>query len=127
MNVVAMEDPGEMRDAVRRLLAWALLALSLTCVLVAFAIVAATGAAWVQDVTTAPLLVLAFPGVGLLIVLGGQRNAIAWLMLTIGLLVGANAVTTALVEWDALRDESFAGASLVVHPRHVGVWRRVER
>jgi hypothetical protein len=86
--------------------------LPLACTPVAIAIVAATGAAWVQDVTTAPLLVLAFSGVGLLIVLGNQRNTIGWLLLTIGLAMGVNAVTSALAGWDAVRAEPFAGASL---------------
>jgi hypothetical protein len=99
-------------DRARRRLAWALFALPLACVPVAFAIVAATGAAWIQDVTTAPLVVLAFSGVGLLIVLGDQRNTIGWLLLTIGFGLGANAITTALVEWDQVRAEPFPGASL---------------
>ncbi|HEU0335959.1 MAG TPA: hypothetical protein VFR43_05355 [Gaiellaceae bacterium] len=103
-----------MSDRARRRLAWVLFVLPLACAPVAIAIVAATSAAWVQDVTTGPLLVLTFSGVGLLVVLGGPRNAIGWLLLTIGLGVGINTVTSALVEWDAIRTEPFPGASFNV-------------
>ena len=100
-----------MSDRARRRLAWVLFVLPLACAPVAIAIVAATGAAWVQDVTTGPLLVLTFSGVGLLVVLGDPRNAIGWLLLTIGLGIGINTVTSALVEWDAIRTEPLPGAS----------------
>jgi hypothetical protein len=98
-----------MSDRVLRALAWTLFLLPLPCVPLAFAVTAATGAPWVQDVTTAPLLVLAFSGVGLLIVLGDPRNQIGWLLMIIGLPL--NAITSALVEWDAIRNEPLPGAS----------------
>jgi hypothetical protein len=100
-----------MSDRTLRVLAWMLFLLPLPCVPLAFAITAATGAPWVQDVTTAPLLVLAFSGVGLLIVLGDPRNQIGWLLMIIGLPL--NAITSALVEWDSTRAEPIPGAALV--------------
>jgi hypothetical protein len=98
-------------DRARRRLAWVLFALPLPCVPLAFAVVGATGASWTQDVTTSPLLVLSFSGVGLLIVLGDPRNTIGWLLLVTGLGIGANAVTTALVEWNATSGEPVTAAA----------------
>jgi hypothetical protein len=98
-------------DRARRRLAWVLFALPLPCVPLAFAVVGATGASWTQDVTTSPLLVLSFSGVGLLIVLGDPRNTIGWLLLVTGLGIGANAVTTALVEWNATSAEPVTAAA----------------
>jgi hypothetical protein len=109
---VAQGGFDRVSDRARRRLAWVLFVLPLGCASAAIPIVAATGAAWVQDVTTAPLMVLTFSGVGLLVVLGDPRNAIGWLLIAIGLAVGANAVTTALVQWDAIRAEPIPGASL---------------
>jgi hypothetical protein len=62
-------------------------------------------------VTTSPLLVLSFSGVGLLIVLGDPRNTIGWLLLTTGLGIGANAVTSALVMWDSTSAEPVTAAA----------------
>jgi hypothetical protein len=100
-----------------QVLAWCLFAVPVALVPFAIAIVAASGASWGQDVTTAPLLVLGFSGVGLLVVRGDSRNAVGWLLLAIGLTVGIHALTTALVGWDELRDEPIRGASLnaIVH------------
>jgi hypothetical protein len=98
-----------MSDRWLRRLAWVLFAAALPWAPVAIAIVAATGASWSQDVTMSPFLVLAFSGAGLLVVLGQPRNEVGWLLLVIGLPV--NAVTSALVEWDATRAEAFPGAS----------------
>jgi hypothetical protein len=100
-----------MSDRARRRLAWVLFALPLPCVPLAIAIVGATGASWTQDVTTSPLLVLSFSGVGLLIVLGDPRNTIGWLLLTTGLGIGANAVTSALVVWDSTSAEPVTAAA----------------
>jgi hypothetical protein len=101
-----------MSDRSRRRLAWALIVLPLVCVPAGVAIVVATGSAWNQDVAFAPVLCLAFSGVGLVVVLGARRNAVGWLLLAIGALVGLNAVTSALVAWDLSQGTTFTGAAL---------------
>jgi hypothetical protein len=95
-----------------RLLATVMLALALAASLLALALVAATGSSWNQDVIDGPLVVLAFSGVGLLVVIAEARSRIGWLLIAIGFGVGLYAVMTAVLEWDEVRGEPVPGAAL---------------
>jgi hypothetical protein len=101
-----------MSDRALRRLAWALLGAALAATAAAFTVVAAAGAPWKADVAVAPAMVLAFAGVGLLVVLASPRGQVGWLLVGIGVLIGAVALTTALVAWDEVRADPLAGAAL---------------
>ena len=96
-----------------RAIAWALLAISLACIPVGIAIVALTGIPVGQAVLLAPVACATFATVGALVSAGAPRSAVGWLLLGIGLVMGASILTSALNRWDVARPGTFTGASFV--------------
>ncbi len=102
-----------MSDRTARWLAWGLLALAIACIPIGIVIVATTGTHVGQAIIITPLACLTFSTVGALVAAGALRNAVGWLLLACGLVMGLSIVTSALHSWDTATAGTFAGASFV--------------
>jgi hypothetical protein len=102
-----------MSDRAFRVVAWTIAGLSLACIPVALVIVVATELSVSQATIFAPVACLTFTMVGGIVAAGAPRNAVGWLLLLIGSVMGAGLITSALSTWDESRTTPFTGASIV--------------
>ena len=105
--------------AVRRVLAWALLALTLASLVLAVAIAVAADQP-LSNGLVAAVATAVWAGVGAALALLRPRNAVGWLLLATGVALGLSLAGGAYVDWSHARDDELTATPLAAWASSLG-------